>query len=339
MTNVEVGDRLLRVRQENRLSQIEFARRLGVSVGAYQGYERGERETPSSMLWALYKEFQIDPLWVLGGDAQEAVQNFRKNLFAKKEQTDSDFGKAKNKISTPSRLVYLLEEINKNRSFQNITPSIIAEAIGEPSATSIEKLFAGEADPYFEILDKISAYLGTSPYWLKHGLGQPFIIEHQSDVGRGLYERLASETAKQIIVARNQWDGKICIVINIDGLKCRTLLTDLFMNEGIGRTGIHKLAEFSVTCQKLFERKPNNAHGRHLTDEMFRQIADGAIYPIPVIEDALKFPAGNEWLADWWDISMFGRERSMEYWSGFRTLCQEVYEIRKSSPYLDRPLD
>jgi len=73
MTNVEVGGRLLRLRRDNHCSQGEFARRLGVSVGAYQGYERGEREVPSSLLLALHEELGVDPLWMLAGENRESI--------------------------------------------------------------------------------------------------------------------------------------------------------------------------------------------------------------------------------------------------------------------------
>jgi transcriptional regulator with XRE-family HTH domain len=68
MNVVEIGERLLRIRQEKKLSQADFAERLGVSLGAYKNYERGEREIPALILWSLFKEFDIDPLWVFEGD-------------------------------------------------------------------------------------------------------------------------------------------------------------------------------------------------------------------------------------------------------------------------------
>jgi transcriptional regulator with XRE-family HTH domain len=69
MNNEEVGDRLLLFRQGVKLSQAEFAERLGASPGAYKNYERGEREIPSSLLWSLHREFDVDPLWVLAGES------------------------------------------------------------------------------------------------------------------------------------------------------------------------------------------------------------------------------------------------------------------------------
>ena len=68
MNDAEIGDRLLRLRQDRKMSQGEFAERLGFSAGAYKNYERGEREVPSSLLLAAHKEFDADPLWLLSGE-------------------------------------------------------------------------------------------------------------------------------------------------------------------------------------------------------------------------------------------------------------------------------
>ena len=69
MDNGKIGERLLRLRQEAKLSQADFAKRLGASPGAYQHYERGDREIPSSLLWALKEEFDVDPLWMIAPDS------------------------------------------------------------------------------------------------------------------------------------------------------------------------------------------------------------------------------------------------------------------------------
>lgn len=65
--NIAIGKRLVAVREERKLSQVEFAERLALSPRAYQNYERGEREMPTTVLTALHAEFGIDPLWVLLG--------------------------------------------------------------------------------------------------------------------------------------------------------------------------------------------------------------------------------------------------------------------------------
>lgn len=70
--NVLIGERLATARELQQLSQVEFAEQLSLSPRAYQNYERGERELPSTVLTSLHAVFGIDPLWVLIGQSRES---------------------------------------------------------------------------------------------------------------------------------------------------------------------------------------------------------------------------------------------------------------------------
>ncbi len=72
--NAVIGGRLATLREQFRLSQKEFAAKLGVSLRAYQNYERGEREIPASLIRALYDTFKVQPVWLLLGGA-DPIQN------------------------------------------------------------------------------------------------------------------------------------------------------------------------------------------------------------------------------------------------------------------------
>lgn len=69
--NASIGERLAALRNRVRLSQVDFAERLGISPRAYQNYERGEREVPAVVLKLLYEVFGVDPLWVLTGPGND----------------------------------------------------------------------------------------------------------------------------------------------------------------------------------------------------------------------------------------------------------------------------
>lgn len=62
-----IGSRLNEVRADEGLSQAEFAQRLGISLRAFQSYERAERELPFSVAVQLFREFGINPLWLALG--------------------------------------------------------------------------------------------------------------------------------------------------------------------------------------------------------------------------------------------------------------------------------
>lgn len=70
--NILIGERLAEARELQQLSQVDFAEKLSLSPRAYQNYERGERELPSTVLTALHAVFGIDPLWVLVGHAGQS---------------------------------------------------------------------------------------------------------------------------------------------------------------------------------------------------------------------------------------------------------------------------
>ena len=56
------------VRAHFALSQTVMAQRVGLSLRAYQNYERGEREVPVALVHALYEQFRVDPVWLLTGE-------------------------------------------------------------------------------------------------------------------------------------------------------------------------------------------------------------------------------------------------------------------------------
>ena len=86
MTIEGLGTRLSAVRRQADLSQEEMAARLEISRSAYQYYERGQRDLTGSLLLKLFQEFDVDPLWMLEGDAEsgksrrhdEVTQAYRK---------------------------------------------------------------------------------------------------------------------------------------------------------------------------------------------------------------------------------------------------------------------
>ena len=74
-------ERVGAVRAHFALSQTVMAQRLGISLRAYQNYERGEREVPVALVHALYAEFKVDPVWLLTGEGSMMLaEDLRKRL-------------------------------------------------------------------------------------------------------------------------------------------------------------------------------------------------------------------------------------------------------------------
>ncbi|MFP3562956.1 helix-turn-helix domain-containing protein [Paraburkholderia sp. SIMBA_030] len=63
--HADYRQRLAQVREHLDLSQEKMARQLGLSLRAYANYERGERAVPLELLRALYKQFSVDPVWLM----------------------------------------------------------------------------------------------------------------------------------------------------------------------------------------------------------------------------------------------------------------------------------
>jgi len=69
------------VRAHFALSQTAIAEQLGMSLRAYQNYERGEREVPVALVHALYEQFRVDPVWLLTGEGSMMLaEDLRKRL-------------------------------------------------------------------------------------------------------------------------------------------------------------------------------------------------------------------------------------------------------------------
>jgi len=73
----KVAGRFLTVRSHLNLSQKSFAESLGISLGAEQNYERGNRQISANVIHSVYKVYDVDPQWLL--DGEEGQPRFMKN--------------------------------------------------------------------------------------------------------------------------------------------------------------------------------------------------------------------------------------------------------------------
>lgn len=64
----DISARVHSLRKIAGVTQAEVAKRLEVSVGAYQNYEKGSRDIPSSTAIKLCSFFDVNPRWLLLGD-------------------------------------------------------------------------------------------------------------------------------------------------------------------------------------------------------------------------------------------------------------------------------
>ena len=127
-------ERLGLVRAHFALSQTVMAQRVGLSLRAYQNYERGEREIPVALVHALYEKFRVDPVWLLTGEgsmmlAEEQRKRLDQALLDRVVEAVEQFEAGLKKplsIEHKSRLIGLLYE--KSQLLNEVTGEKLSPA-------------------------------------------------------------------------------------------------------------------------------------------------------------------------------------------------------------------
>lgn len=77
-----IGERIkeLRLSQEPRMSQEQFARRIGATPTVISRYEAGLREVPSTVIHSVCREFNVNREWLVNGRGEMTVPTASKTL-------------------------------------------------------------------------------------------------------------------------------------------------------------------------------------------------------------------------------------------------------------------
>lgn len=220
------------------------------------------------------------------------------------------------------RLRNVLRCINQERPYMHLSPSLIAERIGETNATYLERVFDNNAEPTFDVLDRVANYLGIRPDWLKHGNGHPFPTESERHYGLGFANKIMSFSAESICLIRSKNEnGNVAVAIQLDDIRYITLTTTMHLSNNIGAGGMADLANFSNACRKLWKDIKTNVISIQLDGDAFEQLTVGDIYP----KTAIRMGHNTAWFGEWWDLPMFTKNGTHEYWPGYSDLCRSVY--------------
>ncbi|MHB8257121.1 MAG: helix-turn-helix domain-containing protein [Acidiferrobacterales bacterium] len=127
-------ERVGAVRAHLALSQTALAQRLGISLRAYQNYERGEREITVVLVHALYVEFRVDPVWLLTGTgsmmlAEDQRKRLDQDLLDRVVEAVEKFEAGLKKslsVEHKSRLIGLLYE--KSQLLNEVTGKTLSPA-------------------------------------------------------------------------------------------------------------------------------------------------------------------------------------------------------------------
>lgn len=77
-----IGERIKELRQALKLTQKEFAERVGIGQSAITWYEKGEREPLPSILKNIYQEFNVNETWLRTGEGEMFRPMTRTNEIA-----------------------------------------------------------------------------------------------------------------------------------------------------------------------------------------------------------------------------------------------------------------
>lgn len=77
-----IGERIkeLRLSQEPRMSQEQFARRIGATPTVISRYEAGLREVPSTVIHSVCREFNVNREWLVNGMGEMTVPTASRTL-------------------------------------------------------------------------------------------------------------------------------------------------------------------------------------------------------------------------------------------------------------------
>jgi transcriptional regulator with XRE-family HTH domain len=107
-----LGERLRKAREEKRLSQLEAAKKLGVSNGTLSGYERNYRDPDTKTLKQISELYEVSLDWLLTGEVSMGSKG--ENVFFKEYEKLSDEDKKK-ALEHIKFLRHLAEQENKHR--------------------------------------------------------------------------------------------------------------------------------------------------------------------------------------------------------------------------------
>ncbi|MGH1463321.1 MAG: helix-turn-helix domain-containing protein [Neptuniibacter sp.] len=111
----DIGSRIQSVRTQSNLSQVDFAARLGISLRAFQNYERGERPVSKQLLCALKEQFNVDADYILFDQNVTGATGHTKPLGQLKVWGDT--------AQMADLLHFIFQELDKELSLQEQIPN------------------------------------------------------------------------------------------------------------------------------------------------------------------------------------------------------------------------
>ncbi|MBQ6024582.1 MAG: helix-turn-helix transcriptional regulator [Lachnospiraceae bacterium] len=162
-----MGDRIKRIRKEHKLTQEEFAKRIGTNRGNISVYEIDSASPSVGIMTSLCKEFNVNEIWLRTGNGEPYVERSREkrieDFFKDVELGDNDFKKAfiegLAKLTTDEWVV--LENICRKMAESSISPAAgpdMADASGDTVHDDLDSMSTKELEDIYknETLPRLS---------------------------------------------------------------------------------------------------------------------------------------------------------------------------------------
>jgi len=240
------------------------------------------------------------------------------------------------------RLIDCLKMTNESANAK-LTPSKIAEMLGETSASKFEEYFSGLKEPAFIELEKFSNFFGVRENWLKHGTLPKFNVESyrmslnpEEAVQEllNLNNDLKQKPVSIYFLRNNSKAGELLIIKKYNDWCFDILTTPFHISAEIGAGGRTMLKSFFVTLNILYKlyihsTLPNavNIRGFIIEDKDFNDLSEGLIHPLGILNKLNS----STWWEDIWDANMYKKN---EYWDGFGYIANFIQNEILQDDYL-----
>lgn len=229
-------------------------------------------------------------------------------------------------------------EMSNSVCHVRLTPSKVAERMGQESSSLYENYFSGIVQPSFIELESMANFFGVNKEWLKHGDTPIFNIKHDRlslnpedavkqilNIPSNSKNNGENEKPKDIYLVRNDSEeGQLLIVRKYNEWKVDIIITPMHVSKVIGAGGTNMLKSFFVTLRILYliytqMGSPFNVHSYILSESKYSEICQGITHPLLVLQNANH----TMWWEDIWDKKMY---LNHEYWDGFKSISKYIQD-------------
>jgi hypothetical protein len=198
------------------------------------------------------------------------------------------------------RLSFALALLNEGRTFDAISISRVAEAVGAERVSDVSKYFEGKEEPPIQFMRSFAFKFGINPQWLIHGEDEAFycaepVVFSALDAIPFIEEGKPEEI---FVVKSKSEHGETAIVVRLDDLRYVTMNGVWHVSRHVGGTGRSQMVDLCQLFLYILDKKLP-CRGFALDEHVFEQVTNGEIYPGSAFD---RHNASSDWWISLLDI-------------------------------------